>query len=346
MRLLLGFLFAFAVAAAFGLGADAVRADARHRVRRDHDRRLDRMAEDRHRRHRPLCARRDRAQRRIADRLGRRRRVLRPHRRRRHARSTAAATCTLNGVTPPARFWTLTLYDPDGRLVANAVDRYGFTSQEIVRHADGSFEIAVAPRARAGNWLPTGGIDRYVLVLRLYDTPVGVATRTAQGSADARGHRGSLPMIRWLLWLLGGAAARRHRASVDACCCCRAPRRRTPIRASPPLRRSTASCRCPPPTPDDAVLPFMDPAFATAVCRYDLAAGPLKLRVPVSQAYTSVSFYTRNGVAYYAINDRAAGRRIIELDLMTRAAARRPARRRGSHRRRPPDRGVADARPG
>ncbi|HVX91623.1 MAG TPA: DUF1254 domain-containing protein, partial [Xanthobacteraceae bacterium] len=65
------------------------------------------------------------------------------------------------------------------------------------------------------------------------------------------------------------------------------------------------------------IVPFMDPAFAAAVCRYDLAAGPLKLIAPVSQAYTSVSFYTRRGVAYYAINDRAAGRRVIELDLMT-----------------------------
>jgi len=37
----------------------------------------------------------------------------------------------------------------------------------------------------------------------------------------------------------------------------------------------------------------------------------------VSIAYTSVSFYTRSGMAYYAINDRAAGRRIIELNLMT-----------------------------
>jgi len=61
----------------------------------------------------------------------------------------------------------------------------------------------------------------------------------------------------------------------------------------------------------------MDPAFAAAVCRYDLTAAPLKLTVPVSQAYTSVSFYTRKGIAYYAINDRAAGRRVIELDLMT-----------------------------
>ena len=75
----------------------------------------------------------------------------------------------------------------------------------------------------------------------------------------------------------------------------------------------------PAPTPEKAVMPFMDPAFASAVCRYDLSQGPLKLTVPVSPGYTSVSFYTRYDVAYYAINDRAAGRRIIELDLMTTA---------------------------
>lgn len=86
----------------------------------------------------------------------------------------------VSGTTPPARFWTLTLSDPEGRLVANSVSRYGFTSQEIVRRADGSFEIVIAPRARAGNWLPTGGVDRYMLVLRLYDSPVGVATRTGR----------------------------------------------------------------------------------------------------------------------------------------------------------------------
>jgi uncharacterized membrane protein len=64
-------------------------------------------------------------------------------------------------------------------------------------------------------------------------------------------------------------------------------------------------------------MPFMDPAFAMAVCRYDLTKSPLKFSVPISQAYTSVSFYTRSDIAYYAINDRAAGRRVIELDLMT-----------------------------
>jgi len=82
----------------------------------------------------------------------------------------------------------------------------------------------------------------------------------------------------------------------------------TPVNAVVPL---TA------PLPQDATMPFMDPAFAIAICRYDLSTGALKLNTPLSQAYTSVTFYTRNSVAYYAINDRAAGRRAIELDLMT-----------------------------
>jgi hypothetical protein len=87
---------------------------------------------------------------------------------------------TMAGITPPARFWTLALYDPDGRLISNAANRYGFTSQEITRGADGNFEIVISAHARPGNWLPTGGIDRFVAVLRLYDTPVGVATRNAK----------------------------------------------------------------------------------------------------------------------------------------------------------------------
>jgi hypothetical protein len=91
-------------------------------------------------------------------------------------------TFTLTGTTPTARYWTLTLYDPAGHLVANTVDRHDFTSEEVVRDIEGRFTINVAPRARPGNWLPTGGIDRYVLVLRLYDTPIGVRNRTSKES--------------------------------------------------------------------------------------------------------------------------------------------------------------------
>jgi len=84
------------------------------------------------------------------------------------------------GAAPQARFWTITLYDHDGRLVPNSLKRHGFTSQEMIRRTDGTFEIALAPRARSGIWLPTGGVEHYVLVFRLYDTPVGVATRSGR----------------------------------------------------------------------------------------------------------------------------------------------------------------------
>ena len=123
-------------------------------------------------------------------------------------------------------------------------------------------------------------------------------------------------MMRWLLWILAGVLlggivhlatilALPRTASQDAYARL-API--TPVNAMTPI---------PAPTPANALLPFMDPAFAVAVCRYDLSAGAMKFTAPVSQAYTSVTFYTRYGVAYYAINDRAAGRRLIELDLMT-----------------------------
>jgi hypothetical protein len=63
---------------------------------------------------------------------------------------------TISGTTPQARFWTIALYDTQGGLVANALKRQGFTSQEVVRKSNGSFEIKV---------------------LRLYDSPAGLASR-------------------------------------------------------------------------------------------------------------------------------------------------------------------------
>jgi hypothetical protein len=87
-------------------------------------------------------------------------------------------TFAVSGMTPPARYWTLTLYDPQGRLVGNAIRRNGFSSAEIVRDLNGRFVITIGPRARPGNWLPTGGIEQFVLVLRLYDAPIGVAANS------------------------------------------------------------------------------------------------------------------------------------------------------------------------
>jgi uncharacterized membrane protein len=123
-------------------------------------------------------------------------------------------------------------------------------------------------------------------------------------------------MIRWLLLLITGVVLGGivHLATVlflPRTATRDAYSRLTPITAVNTMKL------LPQPTPESALMPLTDPAFASAVCRYDLTNGPLKLLAPVSQAYTSVSFYTRYGAAYYAINDRAAGRRVIELDLMT-----------------------------
>ena len=141
-------------------------------------------------------------------------------------------------------------------------------------------------------------------------------------------------MIRWALWvfaglILGGVV---HLATILLL-----PRTATrdAYARLEPITPVNAFKLLPAPQPDQAVIPFMDPAFATAVCRYDLSRGSLKLTAPVSQAYTSVTFYTRSGIAFYAINDRAAGRRTVELDQSPRihqpgagAQGRRPVRRR------------------
>jgi uncharacterized membrane protein len=120
-------------------------------------------------------------------------------------------------------------------------------------------------------------------------------------------------MIAWLGWLTGGLLLGGivHLSTVLL----------LPMTASrdaytrlAPVTEANKITLLPQPAPG-TLLPYLDPSFATAVCRYDLTAAPLKLQVMVTQAYTSVSFYTPRGYAFYAINDRA-GRRSIELDLM------------------------------
>lgn len=125
-------------------------------------------------------------------------------------------------------------------------------------------------------------------------------------------------MIRWLVLLLAGVllGGMIHLVTVLAL-----PRLATLDAYSRllPHTKENAVTVLPATDAETALMPFMDPAFAVAVCRYDLGNGPIKLTVPVSQAYTSASFYTRNEVPYYAINDRSAGRRVIDLHLMTAA---------------------------
>ena len=70
-------------------------------------------------------------------------------------------------------FWSITLYNPAGFLVANPIDRYsvGNGTPDLVQGADGSLTVVVSagrPSETDVNWLPApeGGFS---LVLRVYD---------------------------------------------------------------------------------------------------------------------------------------------------------------------------------
>jgi hypothetical protein len=92
---------------------------------------------------------------------------------------SGVCTYEIAGQTPAARLWTLTAYDRAGRLMANAARRPGFHSREILRNADGSFDITISPEVQPGNWLPIARVDHFKLILRLYDTPLTTGSQLA-----------------------------------------------------------------------------------------------------------------------------------------------------------------------
>lgn len=77
------------------------------------------------------------------------------------------------GAMPPARyFWSLTIYDREGFLTANSINRYslGPSHPPLIKQPDGSIVVAIGddPPAEADvNWLPAppGG---FRLIMRLY----------------------------------------------------------------------------------------------------------------------------------------------------------------------------------
>ena len=93
---------------------------------------------------------------------------------------TGRCAYEITGQTPPARLWTLTAYDDAGRLIVNAARRTGFHSREILRRPDGTFIIAVSSEVQPGNWLPIAAVERFGLVLRLYDTPLTTGSRIGE----------------------------------------------------------------------------------------------------------------------------------------------------------------------
>jgi len=68
----------------------------------------------------------------------------------------------------PALWWSLALNDIAGNPIANAAERHAVNSDGVVTGLDGVTQIAIAPTARPGYWLPSGGDRELMLVFRVF----------------------------------------------------------------------------------------------------------------------------------------------------------------------------------
>lgn len=63
---------------------------------------------------------------------------------------------------------SLTLYDPAGYLVANKAGLYSVGSAAMAGAERSAWTATAAPEPQPGRWLPTGGLERFNLTLRVY----------------------------------------------------------------------------------------------------------------------------------------------------------------------------------
>ncbi len=71
---------------------------------------------------------------------------------------------------------------------------------------------------------------------------------------------------------------------------------------------------------------FADPAFALAVCRYDLSEGPLRIRVGLSETFLAIVFAERYRGIFSSVSDRAATSGSLDVVLATQPQLDRIAR--------------------
>jgi len=64
------------------------------------------------------------------------------------------------------------------------------------------------------------------------------------------------------------------------------------------------------------LLPFRDPSFVVAACRYDLSSGPVAIEAALPSTYGAISIHARTGQPFYALTDRAATNGRVSLTVL------------------------------
>ncbi|MFT3731019.1 MAG: DUF1214 domain-containing protein [Hyphomicrobium sp.] len=106
------------------------------------------------------------------------------------ARLHSSCNYVIDGANMRGLWWSLAVFDARGNLIGNDADRYEFTADTIAPNPNGSFVVTLGRDARPGNWLPTSGAGRLVLVFTVLDPATGL-------SAEERAERNKhLPIIK------------------------------------------------------------------------------------------------------------------------------------------------------
>ena len=106
------------------------------------------------------------------------------------ARLHSSCDYVIEGPNANGMWWSLGVFDDRGDLINNDAARYSFTSDTIAANPDGSYIVTLGRDARPGNWLPTGGAGRLVLLFTILDPATGLSE-----TARFERHK-SLPLIR------------------------------------------------------------------------------------------------------------------------------------------------------
>ena len=233
-------------------------------------------------------------------------------------------------IAPPARWWTLTLYDRRRR--ARRQSGQPLRLHQRARWCAGatarlSVVIGSEPSPATGCRAPR---RRSRSSCRLYDTPVstGLAHRgNRQPACDRRwraardppravGDRGLLLglLVHSLTLLALPSLATRGATS-----------------GSKSSAREAGFQLLPQPTPSESLLPLPDPSLRSRPAATTSRAGPVHVRAPLDRRLLSPCPSTPpDGLNFYALTDRAAPERRDRADALYQPAARRGALARGS----------------
>lgn len=87
---------------------------------------------------------------------------------------TAECDYNLVGISPDARWWSVTVYGEDNFLIDNDWDLYSASAASLAITEDGSFTIRLSAEKQPGDWIPTAGSgdpadSSFDVTLRLYN---------------------------------------------------------------------------------------------------------------------------------------------------------------------------------